>query len=70
VTLKEARKILKSPLIFGDPQQIKAVRFIEAVDEAVERLKDDKFLSHGPRVPEDVMLAARRRLNYRRDDDD
>lgn len=36
MTLTEANKILSGKLTFGDPDQIKAVRFIEQVNEAVK----------------------------------
>lgn len=39
MTLAEAKRILKPPLKFGDPVQIKAVRFLESVDAACEAIK-------------------------------
>ena len=38
MTLRKAFNILKPPLIFGNPAQIEAVRFIEEVDRAEERI--------------------------------
>jgi hypothetical protein len=38
MTLTEARKILKPPLIFGNDAQIKAARFIEQVEECKEAI--------------------------------
>ena len=36
ITLAEARRLLKPPLKFGDDAQIRAVRFMEQVDAALE----------------------------------
>jgi hypothetical protein len=36
MTLSEAQRILKPPLIFGNDEQIKAVRFMEQVEAALE----------------------------------
>lgn len=39
MTAKEARQELERPLVFGDPKQIKAVRFIEQVNELHDKAK-------------------------------
>ena len=44
MTLAEAKKILSGKLTFGDPDQIKAVRFIGNVEEAKEAYQ--KCLNH------------------------
>ena len=38
MTEKEARAILSRPLVFGDPEQIRAVRFVEKLELGRERL--------------------------------
>lgn len=38
MTLAKARAILKPPLVFGNAEQIKAVRFMEQVEECKERI--------------------------------
>lgn len=36
--IAEAREVLKRPLVFGDDQQIRAIRFLDAVAAAVEAI--------------------------------
>ena len=80
MTIAEAKKILSGKLVFGDPQQIKAVRFIENVDAAEGAIKNcpniEKHLRKGffnleycdcaDRISEDVLRSAfeRIRLDY------
>jgi hypothetical protein len=54
MTLAEARKLLTPPLIFGKDAQIKAVRFMEQVDEALETYEkcEEEHESYSPHDPE------------------
>lgn len=38
MTLSEARKILKQPLVFGNAEQIKAIAFLENVENCKEQI--------------------------------
>jgi hypothetical protein len=38
--VREARSALKRPLVFGDEQQIRAIRFLDEVAEAVKVITD------------------------------
>ena len=40
MNLIEAQKAIKSPLIFGNEHQIQAIRFLDAVQEIVEAIKE------------------------------
>ena len=59
MTSREGKNILKPPLIFGNDAQIRAVRFLEEVEEAKTSIHSCKHLSaHIKTLKSDGKVAA------------
>ena len=62
--IANARSVLRKPLCFGDPKQVAARQFLEAVEKYREHLvtcdtcRERQFCPYGDLTPQDVEEAA------------